>query len=196
MRSRNRSQYLTATLALALAAVALFPALARAGSSEVVYPHPGQAVNNPFEARKKPDPSPKGHPGPGPSTTSPAPNKPTVETETTEPSSEPEGEAEAGNRRQSKAAPPNKPGNRPPGGGSHQGPKTEAKPSGSAQNPDRSSRSGGLHPQPTATGVNASDTSGGSSRVVPILIAVALLAALSIGVAIYRDRRAQPGAGA
>lgn len=41
----------------------------------------------------------------------------------------------------------------------------------------------------SAMGSNASHASGGSSPVVPILIAVAVLAAISIGVVLYRQRR-------
>lgn len=46
----------------------------------------------------------------------------------------------------------------------------------------------------TAQGQNASHSSGGSSPLVPILIAIALLAAISIGAVIYRQRR-QGGGG-
>jgi hypothetical protein len=41
----------------------------------------------------------------------------------------------------------------------------------------------------TQPGANASHSSGGSSPVVPILIAVVLLAAISIGVVLYRQRK-------
>jgi hypothetical protein len=45
----------------------------------------------------------------------------------------------------------------------------------------------------TATGTNASESSGGSSPVVPILIAVVVLAAISIGVVLYRQRKSGQG---
>ena len=41
----------------------------------------------------------------------------------------------------------------------------------------------------TGTGVQASESTGGSSPVVPILIAVVVLAAISIGVVLYRQRK-------
>lgn len=41
----------------------------------------------------------------------------------------------------------------------------------------------------TAQGANASNSGGGSSPVVPILIAVVVLAAISIGVVLYRQRK-------
>lgn len=46
----------------------------------------------------------------------------------------------------------------------------------------------------TAQGENASHSDGGSSPLVPILIAIAVLAAISIGAVVYRQRR-QGGAG-
>ncbi len=42
-------------------------------------------------------------------------------------------------------------------------------------------------------GANVSESSGGSSPVVPILIAVVVLAAISIGVVLYRQRKSGPG---
>jgi cobalamin biosynthesis Mg chelatase CobN len=42
-------------------------------------------------------------------------------------------------------------------------------------------------------GANVSESSGGSSPVVPILIAVAVLAAISIGVVLYRQRKSGQG---
>jgi cobalamin biosynthesis Mg chelatase CobN len=45
----------------------------------------------------------------------------------------------------------------------------------------------------TTQGQNASPSSGGSSPLVPILIAIAVLAAISIGAVIYRQRRGGSG---
>jgi hypothetical protein len=45
----------------------------------------------------------------------------------------------------------------------------------------------------TSLGTNASNSSGGSSPVVPILIAVVVLAAISIGVVLYRQRKSGQG---
>jgi hypothetical protein len=193
MRLQSRPQYLTAALVLALAALALLPAFARAGgSAEITYfGGPPTLESNPEAHANKPAPAAKSH-GPGPSNASPTPQKPTVEAKATEPPSEPEGEAETSHRERSKAAPPAKPGNRPPGASGHHGQKAGAKqPGGSPQ----ASKSPSKGPK-TTTGVNASDTSGGSSPVGPILIAMAILAALSIAVALYRDRRGNPSASA
>lgn len=45
----------------------------------------------------------------------------------------------------------------------------------------------------TAQGHNVAESSGGSSPVVPILIAVVVLAAISIGVVLYRQRKSGQG---
>lgn len=45
----------------------------------------------------------------------------------------------------------------------------------------------------TQSGAGASHSSGGSSPVVPILIAVVVLAAISIGVVLYRQRKSGQG---
>jgi cobalamin biosynthesis Mg chelatase CobN len=51
-------------------------------------------------------------------------------------------------------------------------------------------------PPAEATGQNASESSGGSSPVVPILIAVVVLAAISIGVVLYRQKQSDKDADA
>ncbi len=70
-------------------------------------------------------------------------------------------------------------GNKPNGGGGGKGPEGSI---------SESKELGGTQP-----GANASHSSGGSSPVVPILIAVAVLAAISIGVVLYRQRKSGPG---
>jgi hypothetical protein len=45
----------------------------------------------------------------------------------------------------------------------------------------------------SSAGLNPSSSSGGSSPVVPILIAVVVLAAISIGVVLYRQRKSSQG---
>jgi hypothetical protein len=189
MRTQNRSRYLTATVALALAALALLPTFARAVTpSEKVYiTGPPSLENNPEEAKTKPSPQPEPHPGPSAA----SPNKPTVKTEVTEPPSEPEAEGETGHRDQAGAVsgdggkhPPGSTGGRPDRGDKPQ----------KSGNPGPTSTPSAKPTPPTTTGVNASDTSGGSSPAIPILIAMAVLAALSIGVAIYRQRRDAPAA--
>jgi cobalamin biosynthesis Mg chelatase CobN len=55
---------------------------------------------------------------------------------------------------------------------------------------------GGAEKVATASGKPASSSNGGgSSPVVPILIAVAVLAAISIGVVLYRQRKGDSGTG-
>jgi len=49
------------------------------------------------------------------------------------------------------------------------------------------------NPGGTSQGQNVSHSSGGSSPLVPILIAIAVLAAISIGAVIYRQRRQGSG---
>ena len=69
-------------------------------------------------------------------------------------------------------------GNKPPSGGSSETGISEAKNVGGE----------------SSTGKNASETSSGSSSpVVPILIAVVVLAAISIGVVLYRQRKSGQG---
>lgn len=81
-------------------------------------------------------------------------------------------------------------GNGPSNGG--QNPSTGAGSGSGQSNPGNGSSAGqGNGSQPTATGQPASSHSsgGGSSPLVPILIAIAVLAAISIAVVMYRQRR-------
>jgi outer membrane biosynthesis protein TonB len=192
MRLRNRSRYLTAALILALTALAILPMTSEAEtSSEIIYHTPGApSLESHPEAPRKPVPSTKSH-SPAPHAATPTPHKPKAEPETTEPSSEPEGEAETAHREKSKVAPAGKGGNRPPGGGSHHGQKPASKKQ--VGTPQASETPSQL--LTSSTGANASQA-GGSSPVVPILIAMAVLAALSIGVVLYRERKGQAGASA
>jgi cobalamin biosynthesis Mg chelatase CobN len=64
-----------------------------------------------------------------------------------------------------------------PGGGANSG--------GSEGSISAGEKAGG----PSTSATNASSSSGGSSPVVPILIAVVVLAAISIGVVLYRQRK-------
>lgn len=77
------------------------------------------------------------------------------------------------------------------GGGNNNGGGGEsASPGGGAQTEAGLS---GEKPLKTAQGEQTSGSSGGSSPLVPILIAIAVLAAISIGVVIYRQRRQGSG---
>lgn len=98
--------------------------------------------------------------------------------ESTETATEPTAEPKTAEHHRAAAAPAAKGGNQPPGGGkpggdSHQSPAKNVTPKSEG---------------PTSTKVDTSG-SGGSSPVVPILIAVLVLAALSIGIVVYRERR-------
>jgi cobalamin biosynthesis Mg chelatase CobN len=68
-------------------------------------------------------------------------------------------------------------------------------PNGGAGNGGQSESglSGNEPVEKTATGTPVSKSSGGSSPVVPILIAVVVLAAISIGVVLYRQRKSGQG---
>jgi hypothetical protein len=168
-------------LPLALAALALVPATSQANSSETNY-HPGlPSLESTPEATQNPAPKPKGHSGP--SSEAPASSKPKTGSETTE--GTPEGEPESGHRDRSGVTPPGKGGNHPPGAGGKQG-------HGSPQKPAGSERAGAPTKQQVkaGAGVPTPETDGGgSSPVVPILIAVAVLAALSVGAVLYRERK-------
>lgn len=74
--------------------------------------------------------------------------------------------------------------------GGNSGDTGQGKPGGSAnQGPSKAA-----HPSETASGKHASHTDdGGSSPLVPILIAIAVLAAISVAVVMIRQRRQRPG---
>jgi cobalamin biosynthesis Mg chelatase CobN len=90
------------------------------------------------------------------------------------------------------AAPPSKGGNHPPGDRGHRGQGAASKPhAGSGSKPGTSAS-----PRPEGSAPNTHTTSesgGGSSPVVPILIAMVVLAAVSIGVVLYRARKQDSG---
>jgi cobalamin biosynthesis Mg chelatase CobN len=82
------------------------------------------------------------------------------------------------------------PGNGNGGGGGGEGNGKPAKEAGSANPAGNEASISAEKPVSTQTGQPASHSSGGgSSPLVPILIAVAVLAAISIGAVIYRQRR-------
>jgi cobalamin biosynthesis Mg chelatase CobN len=79
----------------------------------------------------------------------------------------------------------------PNNGGGGEGGGNSSKSGGASQSKDGiGNQKAVAHEQPRA---NVSESSGGSSPVVPILIAVVVLAALSIGVVLYRQRKSGPG---
>lgn len=67
------------------------------------------------------------------------------------------------------------------------------KPNGGAGGQSESGLSGNEPVAHSSAGISPSSSSGGSSPVVPILIAVVVLAAISIGVVLYRQRKSGQG---
>jgi hypothetical protein len=174
-------------LALALLASALFPVVARAeSSSEVIYHEgvaglesigPGQLGKS--EPKKETETAPnrrhKAHRHVQPTTGEEGP---------TETAIEPEAEPGSEGSHRSHLAPAGKGGKQPPGGNSAT-PKRDARP---GPKPRTSTPRTGNVPRPNQ--VDASGSAGGSSPLAPILIAMAVLAALSIAVVLIRERRA------
>jgi len=175
MRLKNRWLY-AGFLLLAMAA----PMSARAEtSSEKVYVIPSNPgiENEPVEAAPKATAPTTGHPGPKPKTGKEAP------VETT-----PGSEGEPGSKDHRPHPATGEGGGHPPGGGG--GPKEGGSPKPSAH----PGSTGGKQSEGTPTRA-VTGGGGGSSPVVPILIVMAVLAALSIGTVIYRGRRQDPTPG-
>jgi cobalamin biosynthesis Mg chelatase CobN len=171
------------------AAPALLPVVARAESSgEVVYHEgvaglesigPGQLGNFEPKAKSKAGNRTKAH----------GYDRPTNgEGGSGEPASEPEGESESEGTHKARVAPAGKGGKHPPGG--------KHAPSKALVGPGPKSRVNVSSRGEVATPkrVEAAGNAGGSSPIVPILIAMAVLAALSVGVVLYRERRGDDGA--
>jgi hypothetical protein len=180
MRTQKRLLY-AGLLLLMLAA----PMSAHAEtSSEAVYVIPGNPnlKNEPVEVAPKGTAPPKGHPGPKPKTGKEAATATTTTT--------PAGEPESQESHEAQAAPPGDGGGNPPGGGGD--PKEGASPKPVARSRIAGS-TGPTQAEKRPIEVDSSAAGGGSSPVLPILIAVAVLAALSIGTVIYRGRTPQAG---
>jgi cobalamin biosynthesis Mg chelatase CobN len=168
---------------LALLALAAFPVFAHAGGipeyevekSETELPHQDTTV--------KPKPQGSQHHA---SPTNPSAEGSALEGEKnsgskSEPSEETESESSSGGGGGT--------GSNGNGGNHSGGNKTNAQ-----AKPDN--KIGGAEKVATASGNPASSSSnGGSSPIVPILIAVAVLAAISIGVVLYRQRKGDSGPG-
>jgi hypothetical protein len=157
---------------LGLLALALFPHGARAEtSSEQVYhlaPPSAKSV------------------GPTKTDHHVTPAEPKPAKQSTKPATEPQGEPESDERQRSTATTPNKGGDHPPGGDGGPGEGASPKPSDGSAGTSMSPPPGGSTPSNTDTSENQGG--GGSSPVLPILIAVVVLAAVSIGVVLYRER--------
>jgi cobalamin biosynthesis Mg chelatase CobN len=171
-RGSGRSALLLSSV-LALLALACFPIVAQADSSEVEYENalPKAEPNGPShnEQIAESSDSPKNGGAEAPANTGSGASGEGSYTEGA-PSSEGDGAANTGND-----------------GGTGQG------------NPDKGSSppaKAGLQPgAPIAESGTASDDGGGSSPLVPILIAVLALAAISIAAVMVRQRRQRDGSG-
>jgi hypothetical protein len=179
-RSLSRSFRLLAPV-VALAAFALFPVIAGAEtSSEKVYhlAAPGVESTGPERGGQTTAPT-RSHPGPG---TTPGHHVATTGTAGEETgvatAPGPNGEPESRVRHRPRTVSPDEGGDHHAGGGGHPG-------GGSGNGPHAPGADG---TGPTRTATSAID-GGGSSPVLPILIAAAVLAAISIAVAFYRERR-------
>jgi hypothetical protein len=151
---------------LALLVLALTPAPARAEtSSEKVYVLPSREIESVPEEAAAHHAHPKPH---GSATTD-------TGEELAETATAPE-EPEAKHRHPSGPPPPSEGGNHPPGRGP-----------GRKSGVSISVKKVGL--TPAQANIAASGGGGGCSPVLPILIAVAVLAAISIGIVLYRERR-------
>jgi hypothetical protein len=158
-------------LALALAALVLFPIGARAETSNEKVYHPavphvgGTTPEEGGDSAVPPKTSPKPHSTPGE-------NADSTTTGDEQTPTEPEGEGESKTGHKQGATPGGGGGDKPTGGASpneSQGPGPDG--TGSIKHAD-----GGV------------DTGGGSSPVLPIVIAIVILAGISIGVVVYRER--------
>jgi len=147
-------------------------------SSEKVYdPGNPNLKNEPVEVAPKGTAPPKGQPGPKPKTGKEAPTTPA-------------GEPESQEGHEAQAATPGG-GGHPPGGGGDLKEGPSPKPVARSRSAEST---GPTQAEKRPTEVHSSESSGGgSSPVLPILIAVAVLAALSIGTVIYRGRTPQAG---
>lgn len=169
-------------VALAALILACVPALAQADSSEKQYV-PDVPESGIPQAPKKEKKSEKTEPQAKAST----PEK--AQTGPSEPSGGEKGSDEESEKQQGGAATgTDNGGNNDGGSAANNNPSGN----GSKSSPEISDEKP-LGESPTQTGENAAHSSGGSSPLVPILIAVAVLAAISIGAVLYRQRRQGSG---
>jgi hypothetical protein len=187
---KNRRLYVGSLLlaaAVAVTALTCLPTSARANSSDKVYrlaptglksdggePTPKAAA--PTRSPRASQPTPKAH-----ITATPK----TGEEGSAEMSTDSEGEPGSKDRPERRAAALGNGRGHPPGGG---------KEGGSSKPPDSSGHTDTTRQVRAPTRPQPSPSAGGgaSSPVVPILIVVTVLAALSIGTVLYRGRRQDP----
>jgi hypothetical protein len=177
MRLKSRGSSWTLPTLLAVLALAMFPLVARAETSnEIVYPlAPAELESKGVEHAHAPKPKPKAKPE----------TKPDIGTE-------PGGVTEAEEHHQGGTTPSQR-GNHPPGNSGGAPRDHRPKADGETSNRPRES----VRPSLTVATTAPESPDGGSSPVLPILIAVALLAVASIGFVVYRERggRAATGTG-
>jgi cobalamin biosynthesis Mg chelatase CobN len=171
---------------LALLALALFPVLAHAESAEKVYEVEVPSIESESPTHKQ---------GSSHNSSNPKKAEGSAAAGTgTENSGEPEGEAGEEGQKKSSGGTSGGGNNNPPtssGGGGSGGNKPSSggvggKPEGGISNNQEVAKSQSGKPVSESTG-------GSSSPVVPILIAVFVLAAISIGVVLYRQRKSGQG---
>jgi cobalamin biosynthesis Mg chelatase CobN len=178
---------------LALLALALFPVLAHAeNSNEAVYtpvvpkvetkpPTKPKTTTNKSATPHKPSNNAKAEG----SATENAGSESSVEPEEEEGSEEGQGKSGGAGGGGGNSHPPNN-------GGGGEGGGSPSKNGGGAKPADGISGAKVVATDKNP-GANVSEASGGSSPVVPILIAVVVLAAISIGVVLYRQRKSGQG---
>jgi hypothetical protein len=191
---RGRSFFVTASV-LALLALALLPMSARAGKSsgEITYfDGPPELESVPpqktgtTEVPTKEHHQAHAHPNHNGSPT------PTTGEDGSEAPTEPEGEPGSEGHHHAGAVPSGNGSNHPPGGG-EPGKNDSPRPaSESGRKPVRNVTPGPGKLTPSKTDASGAG-GGGSSPLLPVLIAMAVLAAASIGVVLYRQRREDNG---
>jgi cobalamin biosynthesis Mg chelatase CobN len=174
---------------LALLALALFPVLAHAETSA------GATYTPEVPSVETKETTPKTHTEKSPATHHKSSNNAQAEGSVagnggSESSVGPEEEAESEESQKSSGVAGNGGNSNPPRGGSGEG-GGSPKAGGTANSAD--GISGAKAVANKNPGANVSEGSGGSSPVVPILIAVVVLAAISIGVVLYRQRKSGQG---
>jgi cobalamin biosynthesis Mg chelatase CobN len=191
-RSSARSFFVLPSV-LALLALALFPVSAFAGSGEKVYETEIPSVTSePSSGESGKTPTHHNGTNTGKSESEQAKGSNAETGGTGSEGSEKEGGSSEGGHKKKHSSSEEEEGNpsTTAGGGNNSG----------GGNNGGQSESGLSNGKPvgseTATGTPVSKSSGGSSPVVPILIAVVVLAAISIGVVLYRQRKSdQDGPG-
>ncbi len=182
-RSSARS-FFVLPLVLALLALASFPVFARAESPGAVY-NPKVEQLPPTASKVEPTKVTKGSTKPEENAKAEGSNAQSTEKPAQKPQKEPEEEEGSSQKKKSGAAAGKSENNGPKSGGKEG--KSEI--GGTKKVAGSESAGGNANKVNTATGENASSSGGGSSPLVPILIVVVILAAISIGVVLYRQRR-------